>query len=366
MIDLEKLMYRRTLKKRIVSLLGILLFLVCRSANPAYPAENGSLVATLSSPTVSIAAGEPVIISYEVENISYKPILLPAHFFSPGSIDGTGLFFTVVGDNGIPLTSQCKPGHPEFPDATVEILPGEFHGRKSFNIAECFQFTEQGEYSIAAQFSSASAKQYVWKGSISSNSVKIKVKESDARKRAKIADALLSQWLANYESSVPLEMKRKVVSLGTPATIAIAYALKYEKRLLPVDDLLEMLGTLPCREAADALIDFINTAPSRQFTSNMPAGFSPSSILMETAYRSLERIFAKAFKGEENDIAALWNEWVNKHSNTLPPAMPVGTSEAPAPSTKQTYEKTIPIVPYPDDSKKSEKLTRPKNGGKIK
>ncbi len=360
-------MRSRIIQEVISSIIAILTLAVyCPTAESAGSMANTALVATLSSPTKSIAAGEPVIISYEVENTSYNPILLPGHFFSPGSIDGTGLFFTVVGDNGVPLTSLCKPSRSEFPDATVKILPGEFHGRKSFNITECFQFTEQGDYSISAQFSSSSSVPDVWKGSISSNSVNIKVKESDARKRAKIADALLSQWLTNYESNSPAEMKRKVLSLGTPATIAIAYALTREKRLLPVDDLLELLGFLPCRESANTLIDFINTAPSRQFTSNMPAGFSPSSILMETAYRSLEKLFDKAFNQEDSDIAALWNDWAKKNIDTLPPAMPAAASDPLPAKTGQTYDKTIPIVPYPEEPADSSKIKRPKDGGRIK
>jgi hypothetical protein len=337
-------------------------------------AAGGDLAASLSSPTGTISAGDPVILSYEVENLSSKPIKLPAHFFSPMSTDGTGLFFTIIGENGEPVNSICPAERVEFPDATILLQPGEFHGRKSFNIADCFKFSEPGEYTISAQFSSASSKQGTWKGTVSTTPVKIKVREGDARKKVKIADALIAQWLTNYDYTNATDVRKKIVSLGTPAALAVITALGHERRLLAVNDLLDILGSLPCREAADSLIGFAVTAPSTVFESNMPDGFSSSSILTETAFRSLEKIFSKSFTVDDGNILALWSKWEKDYRDSLPPAIPTGSSAdfpVVAPKTSAPAYTAppplYPIVPLPEDNpEKTKKITKPRNGGKIK
>ncbi|MFA6447960.1 MAG: hypothetical protein WCX65_00690 [bacterium] len=347
-------------------------FLLMRT--PASAAANGDLTASLSSTTETINAGDPIYISYEVENRSAKPIRLPAHFFSPGSSDGTGLFFSIINETGEPVNTICMPERVEFPDATVVIQPGEFHGRKSFNIAECFKFTDPGEYTVAAQFSSSSTKQGVWKGVISPDSFKIKVRESDAKKKVKIADALIAQWLTNYDYTNATDVRKKIISLGTPASLAVITALKKERRLLAVNDLLDILGSLPCLEAADYLIEFAVSAPSIRFVSNMPEGFSSSSILMETAFRSLEKIFSKSFNVEDGNTLALWSNWEKDHRDSLPPAIQnssLSPASIAAPKTAPpAYKAPPPIypeVPYPDeDNGQTKKLSKPRNGGKIK
>jgi hypothetical protein len=348
-------------------------------ARPA-PADQ-ELAALLSSSTQTISAGEPIILSYEVDNQSGMPVRLPAHFFSPIASDGAGLFFNVVGENNQQVNSACPAQRVEFPDATVVIQPGEFHGRKSFNLSECYKLTDPGEYTIAAQFSSQSKKQDVWRGVIVTNTVTIKVRESDARKRAKIADALIAQWLANYDYSTAPGYKKKILSLGTPAAIPVAAALGRERRLLPVNDLLDLLGGLPCRESADALAGFVNSAPTDSFISNMPEGFSSSSIIRETAFRSLEKIFSKTFTVDEGNIAELWTNWVKKYRGQLPPALPANSSAdstgqsaipsvAAPKSSNPTGIETYPLIVEPKDKppapKQSGTIKNPKSGGKIK
>ncbi len=339
-----------------------------------------SLAALLSSTTSTISAGEPVYVSYEVENQSSKPVRLPAHFFGPLSSDGSGMFFNIVGDDNKPIDSSCAAPAVEYPDATIVIQPGEFHGRKTFNLSECYKFLDPGEYTIAAQFSSRAKNPDVWHGILTTNSVKIKVRESDARKRAKIADALIAQWLTNYDYTTAAAYKQKILSLDTPAAIPVAAALKRERRLLPVNDLLDLLGGFACVESADALIGFVTNTDSYSFVSNMPEGFSSSSIIRETAFRSLEKIFAKSFNDEDGDVTKQWTDWVAKHRAQLPPAIPAdfdtaspGKTAVPPIATpkKQTsaQTETYPLIPEPKEEKTTSsggRITKPKNGGKIK
>ncbi len=300
-----------------VPILMISLFLTCGVCH-----ADDAFKVKLSSSTDSISAGEPVIVSVEITSLSNKPFKVPAHFFGDGAIDGTGLFFTITSDSKDSVKPDCLPARPEYPDATIVIKPGEYHGRKNFDISDCYTFKKAGVYTISAQFSSQSSRADTWKGSVNSNTVKLTVRESETARKAKIADSLVSEWLSKYDYSTAASYKIKLISMGVSSAPAIIASLKTERRLLPVDDLLDVLGSLPCRDSIDALIQFINDAPNKNFTSNMPGDFSSSSILIETAVRSLEKISGKTFTREKGDIITKWKEWAAKNREKFPPALP--------------------------------------------
>lgn len=313
------------MNKPVTTWLVILLAAAAPAAAFLFPAAaraEGEFAVKLGISTDSIAAGDPVYLSLEIENKSDKPIRVPAHFLGPGATDGAGLFFAVVGENGEALSPTCKPANPSPAGAVININPGDYHGMKKYRLTDCYAFSRPGEYTIAAQFSSASKTEGVWKGTAASNAVKLKVKDSEPMKRTRVADALISQWLANYDYAAAPGYKQKLLSLGLPAAPAIVTALRTERRMLPVNDLLELLGQLSCRESVEALVNFISTAKNLKFTSNMPDEFSSASLLVETAIRSLEKLSGEKFDSEKGDVIVRWQDWMKKDLETFPSALP--------------------------------------------
>jgi hypothetical protein len=285
------------------------------------PATPGFSV-TINIEPDTISAGEPFYLSYEIENKSGNPIRVPAHFFGPGASDGTGLFFSIVDSDRQPLNPICPAANPTPSGAFITVYPGEYHGVRRHKLTDCFVFNKSGEYTVAAQFASSARGQGLWYGSAMSNVVKFKVRESEPMKRSRSADELIAQWLTNYDYATAPEYKKKLLSLGLAAAPAIAAALQTERNLLTVNDLLELLGQLPCRESVEALIQFISTAKNIKFTSNVPEDFSSSILLIETSIRSLEKLSGEKFDSENGDTTSLWLDWAKKNVNTFRYALP--------------------------------------------
>ncbi len=302
--------------------LTILIMTAALSTGIAAAESDAGIVASLKLLTpYEIKSGDPVIVSYDIENRSDSTIILPAHFFGTGATDGTGLFFAILDENRQPLSSKCPPRSVEYPEATISLRPGEFHGIKAYAISDCFDFPDGHEFTISAEFSSTAQAENVWSGGITTNVTNIKVKESDDRKKTRIADALLAQWLTNYDYRSTTAFKQKLLSLGTPAVPAVAAALERERRPLPANDLLEILSQLPCQESIRALIEFLKAAPDRQFVSNIPNEFTSGGLLVDPALRALEKISTEKFDRNDGNLVEQWESWMVKNIDTFPRAV---------------------------------------------
>jgi hypothetical protein len=288
-------------------------------SGPAH-AQNASASVRLLTPE-TINAGEPVKISCEVENSGSADILVPPHFYSPGASDGAGLFFVVKDEAGAPQRSACPPRISPASGAAVSFRPGEYHGIRSFDLSECFSFEEGKTYSISAEYVSRPNTPGAWNGSAISNSVAVSVKEDAAKKKAKAAAELVSQWLDNYDYHSSNAAKKNLLSLGTAAVPALAEALLSETRILAAGDIIELLGFLPCRESADALVLFVVTGGGQRFNGGVGGEFSGASILVDAAIVSLEKLSGERFSRDKGDLAEQWYAWHERNRNTFKSAV---------------------------------------------
>ncbi|HOY64406.1 MAG TPA: hypothetical protein PLK80_02660 [bacterium] len=283
-------------------------------------AQSVSAVAKLLTPE-AINAGEPVKISCEVENAGVAELAVPPHFFSIGASDGAGLFFVVKDEAGSPQRSACPPKIPPALGSAVPFRPGEYHGFRSFDLSQCFVFEEGKTYSISAEYVSRPNTPGAWNGSAMSNPVKVTVKEDTAKKNARAASELVSEWLNNYDYHASGAAKKSVLSLGTSAVPALADALRAESRLLAAGDIIELLGYLPCRESVDALVLFVVTGGGQRFNSGIGGEFSGASILVDAAVVSLEKISGERFSRDKGDLAEQWYSWHEQNRNTFKSAL---------------------------------------------
>ncbi len=271
--------------------------------------------------------GDPLFVNIEVENRTSADVRLPLNFFTMNEKGRTGLFFSLSDPAGIELANSCSPESPPDSDMPLVLAPGEFHGRKNIKLSECFNMKPAGVYSLTAIFTSADTDDQVWAGTLKSQTLAITVKESEVRIKQKQAAKLVNQWIENYKLSTAMAYRSNIASLGTPAVPAIIKALDKSDNYSMASDLLALLGELPCREAGDALIEFMRSADDRKFKSNVPGGFSASGMLSGAAIRSMEKLAGYNLMREKKmfvgtDVAVLWSNWWKNNRPAYPRAVP--------------------------------------------
>lgn len=286
-----------------------------------------ALEAGLSVSGATLDIGEPLFVTFEVENHSPDDVLLPINFFTMNAKGRTGLYFSMVGPGGSELANSCSPETPSDIDYPLALAPGEYHGRRNIRLSDCFDMKPAGPYTLTAVFTSAGGGDELWRGSLKSGAIAITVRESEARMKMKRAALLVEKWRGEYELSSAMAYRRELVSLGTPAAPAVIEALEETRDYSMASDLLAVLGELPCRESGDALVEFMLSAGEREYDSDVPGGFSAAGMLSGAAVQAMEKLAGYDLMREKKmfvgaDVKVLWGNWWEKNRATFPRAVP--------------------------------------------
>lgn len=295
----------------------------CRAAESS---EN-PLKIYISANADKFRIGEQFYLDVRVENVSGKTVKLPANFFAPGLAGKTGYTFKIIESASEFKTAECSPPSDESDSkAVIALAPGEYHGFGKLSLTECFKFSKHGDYSAKAIFVSEGKKD-AWSGRAESGPVSFTVLESRALSNSSEAEKLIADWEEKYDVATAPYFKRRLLELGLPAAIPVSAAIDRSDNYSLVSDLLSILAKLPCKESGDELLKFIKNANARQFSSNMPDGFSAGRMLVGEAILSMEKMTRETLKLEkkihkEMNSAELWEKWWKENRNSFPDAIP--------------------------------------------